>query len=52
MILSRIEELIKLARQFMSQGYSPMDAIKLAEIVLDEIERKNRIEEYESKKED
>lgn len=44
MILSRIEELIKLARQFMNEGCDVMDAIKLAEIVLDDMERKNEVE--------
>ena len=40
MILSRVDELIRLAKQYMNKGYNVMDAIKLAEIVLDELERR------------
>lgn len=40
MTLDKRKELLELARQYMSQGYSAFEAIRLAEIVLEQLERK------------
>lgn len=39
MTLDKRKELLELARQYMSEGYNALEAIKLAEIVLEKLER-------------
>ena len=51
MILSRLDELIKLAKNYTENGYKPMDAIKLAERALENKERETKLEELEENNE-